>query len=371
MRILLLSVMTVLFALPASAQKPGSDQKRPQPVIVTQARLGQFEDRIEALGTLRANETITVTATVTEPVTAVNFDDGQRVKAGDILVEMMSKEEEAELNAAQATLSEAQRQVERIAPLVKGGAASKSVLDQRQRELDTARAALDSVKSRISDRVITAPFDGILGLRHISVGAVLQTGTVITTLDDDSRMKLDFSVPSVFLSALKAGLEIEAKSNAYPGRIFKGKITSIDSQVNTETRSIMVRAVLPNEEYVLRPGLLMSVEILKNPRQALVIPEEALVPVGHQNYVFTLEEAGEGFTAKRHEVTLGTRRPGEVEIMDGLSEDEKVITHGTLSISDGDAVTIRAEQTGKEAISELIKEPEATPPALQNSVQSK
>ncbi|HEY8191159.1 MAG TPA: efflux RND transporter periplasmic adaptor subunit, partial [Alphaproteobacteria bacterium] len=231
----------VFAVLVLTAQNSFAQQKSLPSVIVTQARFDNFEDRVEALGTLRANETVTLMATVTETVSAVNFDDGQRVEKGDILLEMTSAQEKAELNAEQATVGEARRQVERLKPLIEAGAASKSLLDQRQREFDTARARLGAVQSRIGDRVIVAPFSGIVGLRNISVGAVVQPGMRITTLDDDSVMKLDFSVPSVFLDALKPGLKITATSRAYGARVFEGTISSIDSQIDSVTRSIVVR----------------------------------------------------------------------------------------------------------------------------------
>jgi membrane fusion protein (multidrug efflux system) len=334
---------------------PAYAQKGPQPVIVTEVEQDQFEDRVEALGTLRANETVTLTSTVTEVVTGVNFEDGQRVKAGDILIEMMSKQEAAELDAQEATTEESRRQYERAVPLVKSGASSKSMLDERKGEYDAAKARLDEVKSRISDRIITAPFDGILGLRDISVGTVLQTGMKITTLDDDSVMKLDFSVPSVFLSTMKVGLEIEAKSNSFEGKTFKGQITSLDSQIDPMTRSVLVRAILPNKEGLLKPGLLMSVEILKNPRQAVVIPEEAIVPIATQNHVFVVEDLEGKTIAKKREVVLGARRPGDVEVKEGLKAGELIVTHGTLNITDGAEVTIRSLQTGKENLPDILK----------------
>lgn len=346
----------MLLAFPVCAQPPSQGAKTLQSVFVTEVKQDKFEDRVEALGTLRANETVVLTATVTEPVTAVNFEDGQRVKAGDVLLEMLSKQEDAELDAGQATAEEARRQFVRLQPLVKDGAASKSTLDERQREFDTAKAGLDEVKSRISDRVITAPFGGVLGLRNISVGAVLQPGMKITTLDDDSKMKLDFSVPAVFLSAMKIGLGIEAKSNSFEGKTFKGTIVSMDSQIDPITRSITVRAILPNDDHLLKPGLLMSVEILKDPRQTIILPEEAIIPVGRENYVFVVENIDGKDITKKRIVTLGARRPGDVEILDGLKVGEKVVTHGTMNVADGAAVTVEAVQTGKEHLSDLLKE---------------
>lgn len=357
----ILTLMILAGAAPVMAQPGGGRERAPQPVIVTRAAVEPFADSVEALGTLKANESVTLTATVTETVTAVNFEDGQRVEQGDILVEMMSGQEKAELDAERATVEEAKRQVERIAPLVKSGAASQSVLDQRQREFETAKARLEAVQSRISDRIITAPFGGRVGLRNISVGAVLQPGTTITTLDDDSIMKLDFAVPSHFLAVLRPGLEIVATARAFEGREFKGQISSIDSQIDPVTRSVIVRALIPNEEKLLRPGLLMSVEIMKDPRQAVVIPEEAIVPEARKNFIYVVDSAGEAGVARKREVTLGARRPGEVEILEGLTAGETVITHGTMNVTDGAAVKVTAVETGSEPLQELLKSKEGAP----------
>lgn len=336
-------------------------QKGPQPVIVAAAKKDNFADSVEALGTLRANETIVLTATVTETATAVNFEDGQRVEKGDILVEMMDQQEKAEVQGEQATVDEAKRQLERLKPLIASGAASKSLLDQRQREFETANARLEGVKSQMADRIIMAPFSGVLGLRNISVGAVLQPGTRITTLDDDSVMKLDFSVPSIFLSVLKPELEITALSEAFPGKEFKGKISSLDSQIDPVTRSVLVRAMLPNEDRLLRPGLLMRVEIMKDSREVIVIPEEAIVPEARKNYVFVADKTGDKTTVKKREITIGARRPGDIEIVKGLAEGELVVTHGTMNVTDGANVTIRAEDKGDEPLQEMLQATQKKP----------
>ncbi|MBU0859038.1 MAG: efflux RND transporter periplasmic adaptor subunit [Alphaproteobacteria bacterium] len=343
--------------MPAMAQKGGGKARGPQPVIVAEVKEDNFVDSIEALGSLRANETVTLTATVTETVTAINFEDGQRVEKGDALIEMTSAEEAAELDAEQATVAEAKQQMERLLPLVKSGAASQSILDERTRDYDTARARLIGIQSRISDRLIVAPFNGVVGLRDISVGTVLQPGMKITTLDDDSVMKLDFSVPSVFISALEPGLEITAVSEAFGERVFKGKIASIDSQIDPETRSIMARAIIPNDDRVLRPGLLMSVEIQKNPRQALVVPEESIVPLARKSFVFVVTADTDGkTTVKRQEVIVGARRQGEVEILEGLTAGDKVVTHGNMNLTDGAAVSITATEEGNETLQELLNQ---------------
>jgi len=349
--LLILALCLMGSGTPAVAQQ--GKGKPAQNVIVTPAHIEDFADRVEALGTLRANESVVLTATVTETVRAVNFEDGQRVKKGDVLVEMRGGEEKAELAGEQATLSEAKRQMERLQPLVATGAASQAQLDERKREYQTANARLDAIRSRIGDRIVTAPFDGVLGLRNISVGAVVQPGTRITTLDDDSVMKLDFAVPALYLETLKPGLDIIATASAFKGRSFKGKVASVDSQIDPVTRSISVRALVPNEGRVLKPGLLMNVEILKDPRQAVVVPEESILAQGEKNFVFV---AG-GYTAQKIEIETGARQPGMVEVTKGLKGGEMVITHGTMTLADGAPIKIVGRDDGKGAsLARMLKE---------------
>ena len=343
----LAGIIWILGVIPAIGQQA-------VPVIVKEVFIDRFVDRVEALGTLRANESLELTATVSETVTGVHFEDGQRVEAGAILVEMTNEEEHALIEEERSTLAEAKKQYDRLRILVRQGAASKSLLDQRRREYETARARLRATESKLKDRLILAPFSGVVGLRNISVGALIEPGDLITTLDDDSVMKLDFTVPSVHLATLKTGLPIEARSPAYAGRRFEGTVSSISSRIDPVTRAIMARAVLSNPERLLKPGLLMSVELLKNPRDVLVIPEEALIPSGRENHVLVVDRSTESAVARRRKVTTGSRRPGEVEILDGLVAGEFVVIHGTLGIRTGQPVTIIAVDRGDETLEHLL-----------------
>lgn len=336
-----------IWAIPLSAQQA-------TPVIIKEVKQDRFVDRVEALGTLRANETVELTATVSEILTDIHFEDGQRVKTGDVLVEMTNEEEHALLEEARSTVSEAKKQYERIKPVASRGAASKSLLDQRRREYETAQARLRAVESRLRDRLIIAPFSGVVGLRNISVGALIAPGDIITTLDDDSVMKLDFPVPAIHLATMKPGIPIEARAPAFPGRKFKGTVTSVGSRIDAVTRSITIRALLPNPERLLKPGLLMSVELLKNPREVLVIPEEALIPSGRENLVLVVDRRVTPPVAERRKVAIGSRRPGDVEILSGLQAGEFVVTHGTLRAVPGQAVTITAVDTGNEPLEDLL-----------------
>jgi membrane fusion protein, multidrug efflux system len=208
----LLCLVPLLAASLVHAQSGGAGgPPAATPVIVAEARLEPVAERIEALGTLRANESVAITSNVTETISVVHFDDGQRVSEGDMLVEMTSAEEHALLEEAQARVAEAQSQYDRVRSLVAQRSASESLLDERKRDLDTARAVLVALESRLADRVVKAPFDGVVGLRNISRGALVEPGDLITTLDDDSVMKLDFTVPSLYLEQLKPGLQIQAR----------------------------------------------------------------------------------------------------------------------------------------------------------------
>jgi len=263
------------------------------------------------------------------------------VERGDLLVEMTSAEEHALLEEASARSGEAARQYERVKSLVAQRSASESLLDERKRDLDTARALLVAIESRLADRVIKAPFAGVLGLRNISPGALVEPGDLITTLDDDSVMKLDFAVPSIFLQDLEPGLAIEASARAYGERRFDGVIRSVDSRVDPVTRSIQVRALIANPDRTLKPGVLMQVELLRNPRKALVVPEAALLHLGSEHFVMLVDEA-EGNLVAKTRVRIGARRPGLVEIVDGLAAGNKVITHGNDKVRPGQAVSIEA-----------------------------
>lgn len=331
--------------------------QQPTQVIVEQARMDSFEDHVEALGTLRANESVDLTAKVTERIIALNFVSGQEVVAGDILAEMTSDEESALLEEARSTLSEARDQYERVRPLAERGFATGTQLDERRREYETAKARYRAVETRMDDRLIIAPFDGVVGLRNISLGALVEPGTVITTLKDISQVKLDFSVPATFLTSVRPGLPIRASSAAFGDRVFEGAVTSIDNAIDPVTRSILVRAIIPNPDLLLRPGLLMTVDLIKDPRQTLVISEEALVRRAGKSYVFVVAPAeGGGEVVEQRPVVVGSRRTGEVEVLRGLSEGEFVITHGTNKVRPGQSVTISAEQQPGQSISGLISD---------------
>lgn len=295
-------------------------------------------DRVEALGTLRANESAALTAPVTDMVSAIYFEDGQRVEKGDVLLEIVTAEEKALRGEAAATAAEARNQYERTKELASRKVAPDTLLDQRRAEMETAEARLKAIEARLSDRIIRAPFSGVMGLRTISVGAMLEPSRTFARIEDDSAMKLDFSVPSTFLTSLKPGLAIVAHSSSFADKEFQGTVTSIDNTVDDVTRTIRVRALIPNADRQLKPGLLMSIDLLKDPRRALVVPEAAVVPAGGQSFVFVADEtAGK---VDRRPVETGVRKSGEVEIKTGLKPGELVVTDGGMKLGPGAAVKL-------------------------------
>lgn len=357
----LTSFLLLLFAFSLvdaiKSQQAIAQKSKATGVYVAAVKQLQMVDQIESLGSLRANEAVSLASTVTELVTKVNFVDGQRVTKGDLLVQLDVSEELAQQAEERARFHRASRQVERFKPLIGRGAASETALDDARSEMQVAEARINAIQSRIAQRRILAPFDGVVGLRNISVGAMTQPGMSITNIDDDSVMRLDFSVPEVFLSSLKKGIRVTATTSAFPGQLYEGTVDSIDSRVNPVTRSIVVRARIPNSDFSLKPGLLMRVTLDRNLRQALVVQEEAVIPNGDKAFVLVATPEQEQFKAQRREVVLGARRKGEVEILNGLNLGDLVITHGGLKVSDGSLITILAEETNNETLSELLQKP--------------
>jgi membrane fusion protein (multidrug efflux system) len=192
----------------------------------------------------------------------------------------------------------------------------------------------------------------VVGLRDLSVGALVEPGDPITTLDDDAVMKLDFEVPSTYLASLKVGLAIAASAHAFPGHQFHGEVKAVGSRIDPATRSVRVRATLPNPDRTLKPGLLMRVELLRNPREALVIPEEALVPQGDRQSVLLV---GDDDVVVSRDIRVGARRPGQVEVIEGLAPGDRVITHGTLKVRPGQRVSVAAVDDGSTPYAELLQ----------------
>ncbi len=335
---------------PAASGRPGGRPGGPPggspfggrstPVVVAPVILDEFIDSIEAVGTAKSNESVVVTAKVTETVSLVNFYDGQAVEAGQILVELADVEASADLAEARASLREAQKGFDRISGLVNRGNATRSSLDTAVAALDRAKAHVNALEARLSDRLIRAPFAGVLGLRAVSPGMLVRPGDTIATLDDINTIKLDFSVPETFLGSLGLGLEVTANSAAYRGRTFSGTITAIDTRIDPDTRAVQVRAELPNQDLMLKPGMLLTTTVINDRRRSMMVPEEAVVPVKDELFVYVVRDGERGTTVEQRRIEIGARRPGAVEVLRGLEIGEQVVTEGTHRVSAGSSVNV-------------------------------
>jgi membrane fusion protein (multidrug efflux system) len=304
-------------------------------VVIAEARVKPFPLSAEALGNTRANEAIDVRPQITAAVTAIEFAEGQRVEAGDVLVRLESSEPLADLAVARAALVDSQSQFRRAEELYRTRVVSESELEQLEARRDADEAAVRAAESRLAQTVLRAPFAGDIGLRRVSLGSIVNPSTVITTLDDTSRIKLDFDVPEVFISRLQKGLTVAARSAAWPNMVFRGEVISVDTRVDPVSRTVTVRAILPNDDRRLLPGMFLTVTLLKDDVEALLVPEQAIVPERSKQFVFVVDANDR---VERREVTTGRRRPGEVEIVDGLQPGERVITEGTQKVRDGGTV---------------------------------
>ncbi len=296
-----------------------------------------LSDDVESVGTAQANESLNLTAKVSDTVTAIHFSDGAFVEQGDVLVELTNTAEAARLSEARAAEADARRQYDRLQSLIETNLISQTDLEDVRTRWETSEARLEGVIANMDDRLIRAPFTGILGFRNISEGSLVTPNTIITTLDDISTIKLDFNVAEVYLAQLAPGQTIKANSIVYRGQAFEGIVTSVGSRVDASTRSVQVRAEIENSAGLLRPGMLLTVDLTLNPRDAIVVPEAAVVPSQGRQYVFVVDEES---VARRIEVELGRRRPGHVEIVSGVVPGQRVVTQGIAQVRPGSRVRI-------------------------------
>lgn len=311
-----------------AAGNPGS----PPLVVARPVERRKIVDTIEAIGTARANESVTLTAKVTDIVSSVNFEDGDYVEKGRILVVQSSDEQSALLAEARANLDDANTQLRRLLDLGKKNLVPDSEIDAARAQADAAGARLNSIEARMDDRLVRAPFSGILGFRQVSPGTLLTNSTPITTLDDISVIKLDFSVPELYLNVLKPGFRIIAHSEAFAEREFEGQIRTIGSRIDPVTRAVTVRAIIPNGDKLLRPGMLLKVKIVTDERMSLVVSETAVTQIGDETYVLL---AGADGKAHKQPVEIGARRYNFVEVIKGLEDGDMVITEGSFKLRDG------------------------------------
>lgn len=342
MRHKLLICVVATLAL-AGCGKAGPKGQRDAPLVqVAQPEQHVFVDRIEAVGTARANEQVTLASPVTERIERVNFGDGQYVAKGQVIAVLAQGQQTASLAGAQAQARAAAQQLDRLQSLKARGFVTGASVEAQIAAASAASAAARSARAEIGDRIVRAPFSGYASLRTISAGAVVSQGTPIATISDISRIKVDFSVPETQLTALRPGQPIAVKSAAYPDRNFGGTIATVDPVIDPNTRAVLIRAILPNPGNALKPGMLLNVAVEAGRRSALAVPELAVIGEGDARFVYVVDAQS---VAHRRTVETGMRDNGVVEITKGLKPSDKVIGEGVVKAADG--VKVRTAKAGK------------------------
>lgn len=340
-RLPLLIIVAILVALITYLQWPEAKQekstfKRVVAVKMVPVLLAEFIESVEAVGTARANEQVVITSKYSDIVDEIYFDDGQRVKKGAKLVKLNNQEELAKVNELKANLSESQAHLKRLSELLASRATSKSLVEQQEAKTKAIEAQLVSARAKLNDLTIRAPFSGVLGFREASKGAYIDAGDVITSLDDLSIIKVDFHLPERLLTHIHVGQQVSAVNSAYQDKEFIGKITAIDSRIDSSTRSLKVRATISNKALKLHPGMLLNISVLLQVENILQLPESSIIPIEDNHYVFVENEG----KAVRKSIKIGRRHPGVVEVLSGLVEGEQVVVEGALKLRDGSAVSI-------------------------------
>ncbi|MFZ1829782.1 MAG: efflux RND transporter periplasmic adaptor subunit [Candidatus Competibacteraceae bacterium] len=333
-----LSAVLILFINPIPVlgqQKPAEPPLLPvrTAMVIREA----LNVEVTAVGTLRADETVVVRPETAGRIAVIHFREGQAVRQGESLVTLDQDEYQAQLASSAAQLALEESSFRRLQDLDRKNLTSQQNLDEARAKLDAARAQHELNRVRLDKTVIRAPFDGTVGLRLVSPGAYVKTGDDIANLESLGSMKLDFRVPETYLARLASGQTLAVRVDAWPHQSFEGAIYAIEPGVDEETRTVLLRARLPNKGNKLRPGLFARVSLVLERREnALIAPEQAIVPVGQKTFVYRVIDSKAVMTP----VKLGLRRPGQVEILEGLNAGDVVVTDGQLKIRDGAAVKV-------------------------------
>lgn len=323
-----------------AAQPAGGAAGRATQVTAVAATQRPFTDRIEALGVAKGQQSVNLSANNTELITAVHFQDGAIVRTGQVLVELKSTEERADVTNARAAVDVAQSNYNRYNTLAQAGFLAPAAMDQYRAALRQAQAGLAAANSREQDRVIRAPFAGRLGMTDIAPGTLISPGSTIVTIDDTSIMRVDFDVPDRFLPALKVGAPIIARPDPYPDQNIQGRVALIDSRIDPSTHAIRARAEFTNPNDLLVPGMLMHIAIENGQRTAVAVPESAVQTEGDQTYVYVIAQQDGKTIARQTEVDVGNSEAGFIEIRNGLAAGTRVVADGLSRVEPNGAIRI-------------------------------
>lgn len=314
-------------------------------VVTAPAETREIEILLEAVGSTRARRSVAITPAASGRVTEFHLVSGAPVKAGDMLLKLDDGIERADLAEAAARVRDAEGKLARAQALRLSNTVAEATVEQLTADLAIAEAQLERAERRLRDRTVFAPFDGIVGFTDIEIGARVEVGDHVTVLDDLSAIEVEFSLPERWFGHIRPGKTVRARAAAFAEREFTGRIEALDSRIDPISRAFKVRAVIGNEDSALPVGMFMHLSVMVERRDALTIPEEAVVFDGSRAHAFVAVETGDGGprAAQRH-LTLGQRAFGFVEVLDGVAEGERVIVRGVQKARDGAALTL--ERTG-------------------------
>ena len=338
-------VSTGVGLAPSGAAPPAAAATQPRPpggmppamVEATRPRIGQSRETVTAVGTFRSNESVVLRPEVASRVKAINFEEGQKVKKGQVLVQLDAATEEATVAQAEAAYALSKANNERQVTLGARQIAAERSVDEARAALKRDEAALLMAKARLEKFTLTAPWDGIVGLRKVSVGAYINVGQEIVNIEQIDPLKVDFRIPENLLAAVRVGQEIAVTADAFPGRSFPGKVFAIDPLIDELGRAVVVRALIANSDELMRPGVFARVTLTLNTKDnALFLPEQALMPVGERHSVFKVVDG----KAQIASVEIGRRQGGEVEVVKGIGPDDLVVSAGQIKLRNGAPVQV-------------------------------
>ena len=341
------------------------------PVEVAKVVSEPMPQAIMTVGSLRSDESVTIRPEVAGRVAAIGFREGQRIGKGELLVRLDASVNQAEVQQARANLKLARSKYERAVDLAKSNFISGQARDEAENNLRVAEAALALVEARLAKTEIKAPFSGVIGLRSISVGDYVKEGADLVNLESIDLLKVDFRLPEVHMRQVQAGQTLEVMLDALPGKTFEGRVLAVNPLVDAAGRAIVVRAQVKNSDASLRPGMFSRVRLLtQDDGQALVVPEQALVPLGTEQFVFKVVDG----RAVRTKVETGQRRGGKVEVRGGLAAGDIIVTAGQIRLRDGVAVAVAGRGPApNDGPAPVVAGPEksAPPPAPSGTAKQK
>ncbi|MBA3596202.1 MAG: efflux RND transporter periplasmic adaptor subunit [Methylibium sp.] len=334
---------------PASAAvaHPKAGTTGPVPVEVARAVARDVSDDTSAVGSLRARQGVMMRPEVSGRIVKLGFADGQRVKTGQLLVQMDDALQRARLLESQAQADIARTTLTRNQELVAQNFVTQSVVDQAQANLNVAEAQVALARAELARLRIVAPFDGQTGIRAVNVGDVVQDGADLVSLQDTSSVYVDFSLPERFTSQLEVKKKVEVSIDSLPGRRFDAVVEALEPQISLDGRALLARGLIPNRDATLRPGMFARVKVQLAERPgAVLVPEEAVVPQAGKELLFKVVDGPDGPLSQRIEVRTGIRRNGEVEILGGLRAGERIVTAGQSRLMRGDGLQLQVVELG-------------------------